>query len=363
MSDEKPKSLKKKIIYSAVAVLCIVGLGNAFIENRKLENLAADRGFESVQEFKAAQREDISTKSEYDAYLQKKDKAESEAAAQGGFLSVDEYKKAQYVNMPTKALYDKYLEQQAELKLAEEKREAEEAEKARLAKAEEEKRKAEEAEKARLAEAEEEKRKTEEAEQARLAKAAEEMQKMLATNAEARELFELTEHISRGGSYALIEISDIDAELFSGKRCSEALGLRASLKPVKGSHPFGFVVNGTSGEIAEISTVFSFGDDAPTYKMPNGCNIFASPAQVERSCGLDDPKYVKEVYELDEETGIVAKFGRLKRIGGDKEENTWKVVTRNDGETLTSSLVNIHRMSVFMNKPLKVERRTYICRG
>ena len=169
MAEKKPKSLKKKIIYSAVAVLCIVGLGNAFIENRKLENLAADRGFESVQEFKAAQREDISTKSEYDAYLQKKDKADSEAAAQGGFLSVDEYKKAQYVNMPTKALYDKYLEQQAELKLAEEKRKAEEAEKARLAKAAEEKRKAEEAEKARLAAIAEEKRKAEEAEKARLA--------------------------------------------------------------------------------------------------------------------------------------------------------------------------------------------------
>ena len=177
MAEKKPKSLKKKIIYSAVAVLCIVGLGNAFIENRKLENLAADRGFESVQEFKAAQREDISTKSEYDAYLQKKDKADSEAAAQGGFLSVDEYKKAQYVNMPTKALYDKYLEQQAELKLAEEKRKAEEAEKARLAKAAEEKRKAEEAEKARLAAIAEEKRKAEEAENARLAAIAEEKRK------------------------------------------------------------------------------------------------------------------------------------------------------------------------------------------
>ena len=266
-------------------------------------------------------------------------------AKAAGFLSVEEYEKAKSVEIPTKALYDKYLEQQAELKLAEENRKAEEAENERLAAIAEEKRKAEEAEKARLA------------------AVAEEKQKMLAANAEARELLELTEHISKGGSYAFIEISDIDAKLFLGNSCSEVLGLRASLKPVKGSHPFGYVVNGSSGEIAEISTEFSFGDDAPTYKMPNGCNIFASPAQVERNCGLDDPKYIEEVYELDEATGIVAKFGRLKRIGGSKEENTWKVITRNDGETLMSAVVNLHTMSVFMNKPWKVERRTYICRG
>ncbi|MDB4006301.1 hypothetical protein N9447_01430, partial [Planktomarina temperata] len=296
------------------------------------------------------------------AYIQKKDKAEKDAAAQGGFLSVDEYKKAQSVKMPTKALYDKYIEQQAELKLADEKRKAEEAEKARLAAIAEEKRNADEAENARLAAIAEEKRKADEAENARLAAEAEEKQKLLAENAEARELFELTEHISQGGSYAFIEISDINAELFLGKSCSESLGIRASLKPVKGSHPFGFVVNGVSGEIAEISTVFSFGDNAPTYKMPKGCNIFSSPMQVEQSCGLDDPKYIKEIYELNEATGIVAKFGRLKSLGGDNEENTWNVITRDDGETLTSAVVNLQRMAVYQNKPYKVDRRTYICR-
>ena len=286
---------------------------------------------------------------------------QQQIAKAAGFLSVEEYEEAKSVEMPTKELYDRYLEQKAELRIAEEKRKAEEAEKARLAAAAEENRKADEAEKARLAAAAEETRKADEAEKARLAAEAEEKQKLLAANAEARELFELTEHISQGGSYAFIEISDINAELFSGKSCSEALGIRASLKPVKGSHPFGFVVNGVSGEIAEISTVFSFGDNAPTYKMPKGCNIFSSPMQVEQSCGLDDPKYIKEIYELNEATGIVAKFGRLKRIGGDNEENTWKVITRDDGETLTSAVVNLQRMAVYQNKPYKIDRRTYIC--
>ncbi|MDB2501430.1 hypothetical protein N9X03_02950 [Planktomarina temperata] len=268
---------------------------------------------------------------------------QKKVAKAAGFLSVEEYEEAKSVEMPTKELYDRYLEQKAELRIAEEKRKAEEAEKARLAAAAEEKLKAEKAEKARLA------------------AEAEEKQKLLAANAEARELFELTEHISQGGSYAFIEISDINAELFSGKSCSEALGIRASLKPVKGSHRFGFVVNGVSGEIAEISTVFSFGDNAPTYKMPKGCNIFSSPMQVEQSCGLDDPKYIKEIYELNEATGIAAKFGRLKRIGGDNEENTWKVITRDDGETLTSAVVNLQRMAVYQNKPYKIDLRTYIC--
>jgi hypothetical protein len=158
-------------------LLVVVALVNTFIENREAEKMATKGGFESVQEFKSAQRENISTKLEYDAYIQKKDKAEKDAAAQGGFLSVDEYKKAQSVKMPTKALYDKYLEQQAELKIAEEKRKAEEAEKARLAAEAEEKRKADEAEKERLAAIAEEKRKADEAEKERLAAIAEEKRK------------------------------------------------------------------------------------------------------------------------------------------------------------------------------------------
>jgi hypothetical protein len=68
-------------------------------------------------------------------------------AKAAGFLDVEEYKKAKSVAMPTKVLYDKYLEQQAEIKIADEKRKAEEAEKARLA---EVKSKADEIEKARL---------------------------------------------------------------------------------------------------------------------------------------------------------------------------------------------------------------------
>ena len=141
MTDKKPKSLKKKIIYSAVAVLCIVALVNTFIENRETEKMATKGGFESVQEFEAAKAKNIFTKAEYDAYVAQRDKADKDAAAQGGFLSVDEYKKAQYVDMPTKELYDRYLEQQAELRIAEEKRKAEEAEKARLAAIAEEKQK------------------------------------------------------------------------------------------------------------------------------------------------------------------------------------------------------------------------------
>ena len=174
MTDKKPKSPKKKIIYTALGVLVVVGLLSNLMESRETEKMASEGGFESVREFAAAKANNIFTKAEYDVFIAERDRADKAAAVDGGFLSVDEYKKAQYVNMPSKVLYDRYLEQQAELKLAEEKRKAEEAETARLAKAAEEKRKAEEAEKARLAEAAEEKRKAEEAEAARLAEAAEE---------------------------------------------------------------------------------------------------------------------------------------------------------------------------------------------
>jgi hypothetical protein len=177
MSDEKPKSLKKKIVYSVLALLVVGGLVSNLMESREAEKMAAEGGFENVQEFEAAKAKNIFTKAEYDDFIAERDRADKAAAEQGGFLNVDEYKKAQYVNMPTKALYDEYLVQQAELKLAEEKRKAEEAEKARLAKAAEEKRKAEEAEKARLAAIADEKRKAEEAENARLAAIADEKRK------------------------------------------------------------------------------------------------------------------------------------------------------------------------------------------
>ena len=190
MSDEKPKSLKKKIVYSVLALLVVGGLVSNLMESREAEKMAAEGGFENVREFEAAKAKNIFTKAEYDDFIAERDRADKAAAEQGGFLNVDEYKKAQYVNMPTKALYDEYLVQQAELKLAEEKRKAEEAEKARLAKAAEEKRKAEEAEKARLAAIAEEKRKAEEAENARLAAIAEEKRK--AEEAEKARLASIT---------------------------------------------------------------------------------------------------------------------------------------------------------------------------
>ena len=151
MTEKKPKSLKKKIIYTALGVLVIMGLLGNLMESRETEKMASEGGFESVREFESAKAINIFTKAEYDDFIAERDRADKAAAEQGGFLNVDEYKKAQYVNMPTKALYDKYLEQQAELKIAEEKRKADEAEKERLAAIAEEKRKADEAEKVRLA--------------------------------------------------------------------------------------------------------------------------------------------------------------------------------------------------------------------
>ena len=188
-------------------------------------------------------------------------------------------------------------------------------------------------------------------------------EKLLAKKVETRELLKLTEHISKGGSYAFIEISDLDSKLFSGKNCSQVLGLRASLKPVQGSHPFGFVVNGTNGEVAEILTKFTFGDNAPIYKMPNSCNIFSSPDQVELSCGLDDPKYLDEIYERDKGTNIVTKFGSLKRLYETPQVPDWEVLSSSNGKTLTSAVVRLQKDSIFMNKPWKINRRAYICRN
>ena len=115
MSDKKPKSLKKKIVYSVLAVFVVVGLVSNLMESREAKKMAAEDSFESVQEFEAAKAKNISTKAEYDAYVAQK------------------------------------------LQIAEEVRKAKEAENARLAAMLsflEERRKAEEAENARLAEVE-----------------------------------------------------------------------------------------------------------------------------------------------------------------------------------------------------------------
>ena len=163
MTEKKPKSRKKKIIYSALAAFFAFAAINNFIEDREDKKMATQGGFENVQEYELAKRENIFTKSEYDKFIQEKLAAEKKAATQGGFLSVDEYKKAQSVNMPTKDLYDNYLEQQAQIRISEEKRKAAEAEeKRKLAEAEEKRKLAEAEEKRKLAEAEE-KRKAAEA--------------------------------------------------------------------------------------------------------------------------------------------------------------------------------------------------------
>lgn len=196
----------------------------------------------------------------------------------------------------------------------------------------------------------EEKRKAEEAEEKRLAE-----------NAEARELSNLAIHISNGGSYAFIGISDIDSKLFSGMNCSEILGLKTSLKPSK-TGVGGYVINGTNGRTASISNVNSYGVIS-NYKMPNSCNIFAAPAQVESRCGLQLPLYVEEIYERDRGTNIVTKFGRLKSIGGDRDKDTWKVILDTDGNSLRSRAVIWWTDHVFQNRPLKLENRGYLCRN
>ena len=147
MTEKKPKSRKKKIIYSALAAFFAFAAINNFIEDREDKKMATQGGFENVQEYELAKRENIFTKSEYDKFIQEKLAAEKKAATQGGFLSVDEYKKAQSVNMPTKDLYDNYLEQQAQIRISEEKRKAAEAEEKRKLAEAEEKRKAAEAKK------------------------------------------------------------------------------------------------------------------------------------------------------------------------------------------------------------------------
>ena len=151
MTEKKPKSRKKKIIYSALAAFFAFAAINNFIEDREDKKMATQGGFENVQEYELAKRENIFTKSEYDKFIQEKLAAEKKAATQGGFLSVDEYKKAKSVNMPTKDLYDNYLEQQAQIRISEEKRKAAEAEEKRKAAEAEEKRKLAEAEEKRKA--------------------------------------------------------------------------------------------------------------------------------------------------------------------------------------------------------------------
>ena len=138
-------TLKKKIIYSGFALLLVAVAINARTEKNKEQELADKGGFSSISEYRSARMNNIYTKVEYAAFLQKQVEEDEAAAKAGGFSSVKEYKAAAAVKMPTKALYDKYLAQQAELKLLEEKRKFEEAEQKRLASAAEEKRKPEEA--------------------------------------------------------------------------------------------------------------------------------------------------------------------------------------------------------------------------
>jgi hypothetical protein len=212
---------------------------------------------------------------------------QQQIAKAAGFLSVEEYEEAKSVEMPTKAFYDTYLEQQAEIKMAKEKLKAEKAEKA---------------EKERVVE-----------------------------NAEAKKLNNLKIHISNGGSYALINIWDLDKKLFFGKNCSEILSTYTKLKPGKNTVSAS-VINGVNGEVAVINNIRA----TTNYKMPKNCNLFAGGnAELKSSCGLSGA-YTNEIYEKDAGTNIVTKFGRLKWLGGLDDYNAWKVKLDTDGNSLRS---------------------------
>ena len=144
------KFLKRALITIAAGFAGLLTLG-AILSSQDKE-AAEQAGFDSVEEFRLAKKENIETKAEYDAFVQRQAEIDAKAAKDGGFLSVDEYKRASAVDMPTKELYDEYLEQ----KIAEEKRKAEDAEAERVAseaglEIAEEKRKAEDAEAERVA--------------------------------------------------------------------------------------------------------------------------------------------------------------------------------------------------------------------
>jgi hypothetical protein len=115
-----------KITLSVIGISFAGLLVLGAISSSKLNDAAEKAGFDNIEEYKIAKKANISTKSEYDTYLQQQAELDAKAAENGGFLSVDEYKEAKAVNMPTKELYDKYLVQRAELKLAEEQRKEEE---------------------------------------------------------------------------------------------------------------------------------------------------------------------------------------------------------------------------------------------
>ncbi|MDA9847238.1 hypothetical protein N9C27_00010 [Luminiphilus sp.] len=106
------KFLKRALIIIAAGFAGLLTFG-AILSSQDKE-AAEQAGFDSVEEFRLARKENIETKAEYDAFVQRQ--AEIDAATQGGFLSIDEYKKAQAVNMATKDLYDKYLEEEEEEK-------------------------------------------------------------------------------------------------------------------------------------------------------------------------------------------------------------------------------------------------------
>ena len=121
------KFLKRALITIAAGFAGLLTLG-AILSSQDKE-AAEQAGFDSVEEFRLAKKENIETKAEYDAFVQRQAEIDAKAAKDGGFLSVDEYKRASAVDMPTKELYDEYLEQ----KIAEEKRKAEDAEAERVA--------------------------------------------------------------------------------------------------------------------------------------------------------------------------------------------------------------------------------------
>ena len=123
------KFLKITFIVIIVGFAGLLTLGA--ITSSQQKEAAEQGGFDSVAEYKKAKTENISTKEEYEVFLKRQAEIDAKAAENGGFLSIDEYKEAKAVSMPTKELYDEYLVQKAELKLAEEKRQAEEAIKAK----------------------------------------------------------------------------------------------------------------------------------------------------------------------------------------------------------------------------------------
>lgn len=130
-----------KKFFKIFLIVVVVGFAGLLtlgaIVSSQQEEAAEQAGFDSVDEYKEAQKQNIATKAEYDEFVKRQAEIDARAAQDGGFLSIDEYKEARLVNMPTKDLYDKHLIQQAEAKLAEERRKIEESKPAQSEKANE----------------------------------------------------------------------------------------------------------------------------------------------------------------------------------------------------------------------------------